>query len=87
MSDPYKIEDYENLFKELSSIKNDLINSELTLADSISKLKRAKEINMALEIILNEAEKEVEKLIESDKDCEINRNIYDTSPSNEDIPF
>lgn len=71
MNNEYGIEKYEELFEELSSIKNDLINPNIKLADAIYKVKRGKQVYAILNSILDSAEQEVEKI------TEFNTNVVD----------
>lgn len=64
MNNGYGIENYEELFEELSNIKNDLINPNIKLSDAISKVKRGKQVYAILNAILDKAEQEVEKITE-----------------------
>lgn len=64
MNNEYGIENYEELFAELSGIKNDLINPNIKLSDAISKVKRGKQVYAILNAILDKAEQEVEKITE-----------------------
>lgn len=89
MNNEYGIEKYEELFEELSSIKNDLINPNIKLADAIYKVKRGKQLYAILNSILDKAEEEVEKLTDINTNTIENKNIceqYDIN-SLEDTNF
>lgn len=98
----YGIENYEDLFNELTEIKDDLVDPEIKLSEAISKLKRAKEINIILTNILEEAEKEVSDITDVevskssniygennsyiDTDNEPDFNLFESKYSNYEIP-
>ncbi|MBQ8998458.1 MAG: exodeoxyribonuclease VII small subunit [Clostridium sp.] len=89
MNNEYGIEKYEELFEELSSIKNDLINPNIKLADAIYKVKRGKQLYAILNSILDKAEEEVEKITDINTNTIENKNIceqYDIN-SLEDTNF
>lgn len=89
MNNEYGIEKYEELFEELSSIKNDLINPNIKLADAIYKVKRGKQVYAILNSILDKAEQEVEKITEINANTVKNQKIDEHYSVNnfEDINF